>query len=235
MIPIQNEMKNELSLPAQSALVELWEIDLREFGGKQYFFCNQTNEKGETVFWKGVAYDPYPIKAAGFEFSGQGAANRPTLTVSNLMGLVTAAAEQFNQLVGVTVIRRQTYSKFLDGVNFVNGNPTADPNQEVVSKYVIERMTSMTAEQAVFELASPAESDGAVIPSRTMLANVCCWQYRGDGCGYTGRAVADRFDMPTDDPAKDFCSGTLLGCKARFGGKAALPYGGFPSCDKVTS
>ncbi len=32
--------------------------------------------------------------------------------------------------------------------------------------------------------------------------------YRGDGCGYTGRAVADSADMPTDDPAKDYCSGT---------------------------
>ena len=167
--------------------------------------------------------------------TAQGAGNRPTLRVSNTLGFVTGAAEQYNQLAGVEVVRRLTYAKFLDAANFTAGNPQADPNQEIVCRYVIERLSEMTAERAVLELATPAEADGAIVPARMMLANTCVWQYRGEGCGYTGRAVADKFDMPTSDPKKDVCSGTLTGCRARFGATAALPFGGFPSADKVES
>ena len=42
-----------------------------------------------------------------------------------------------------------------------------------------------------------------------------------------------RYDMPTNDPDKDECSKCLLGCQARFGINAVLPYGGFPAADKV--
>ena len=220
----------------RSVLVDLWQVDLRPLGGRIFYFCNQVNERGTAVVWQGQAYEPYPIKADGFESTSQGAGNRPTLTVSNLLGLITGAADQFGQLVGVLVVRRQTYAKFLDAVNFQSGrNPTADPMQEVVGKYLVERMTALNAETATFELAAPSESDGSVIPARIMLANTCCWQYRGEGCGYTGRAVADRFDMPTDDASKDVCSKTLTGCRARFGATAVLPFGGFPSSDKVTT
>ncbi len=241
MSQMSGAFQTALSAIEQGALVDLWELDLRPLGGDRYFYCNQTNEKREAVVWQGVAYEPYPITADGFETTSQGAGNRPSLTVSNLLGLVTAAAETYGQLVGALVVRRQTYAQFLDPINFIGGNPSADVAQEVVTKYVVERLISLTSETAVLELATPSESDGAVIPARIMLAGTCPWQYRGgkdglqDGCPYRGRAVADRFDMPTDDPLKDACSGTLTGCRARFGATAALPFGGFPSCDKVTT
>lgn len=217
----------------QDVLLDLWQFDLRRFGGEQYFFCNQCNELGQPVVWQGQVYQPYPIQAEGFELTMQGAGNRPTLTVSNLLGFVTAAAEQYNQLVGAVVVRCQTYGRFLDAVNFAGGNAAADPTQQVLTKFVVERLVSLNAEKAVLELAAPSESDGALVPARIMLAGICPWAYRGEGCGYTGRAVADRFDMPTADPQKDMCSGTLTGCRARFGATAVLPFGGFPSSDKV--
>ena len=227
MKAMSGTMLKALSATQQDALVEMWEVDFRAFGGEVFRFCNQVNEMNQAVVWKGQEYTPYPISAEGFEMTSQGAGNRPTLTVSNLLGFVTGAA--------VGVVRRLTYARFLDAANFKAGNPTADPNQEIIGKYVIEQMTSLTAERAVFELAAPSESDGAIIPSRMMLANTCIWQYRGEGCGYTGRPVADRYDIPTDDPKKDVCSGTLTGCRARFGATAVLPFGGFPSADKVMS
>lgn len=219
----------------QDVLVDLWDVDLRTLGGNLEHYCNVVNTKEEAIIWKGTAYQPYPIHGEGFELSGQGPANRPKITVSNLFGLITGLADQYNQLVGATVVRRQTLTRFLDAANFTDGNATADPTQEVVTKYLIERMASLTTETATFELAVPSESDGATIPSRLMLANICCWQYRGEGCGYTGKPVADRFDMPTDDPLKDDCSKGLLGCRARYGATAVLPIGAFPSADKVLS
>lgn len=228
-------MLTALSALEQDVLIDLWEVDLRSLGGELLRLCNIQSEKADFVVWKGQQYQSYPIEADGFELSGQGASNRPKLTVSNLMGLVTGLAEKHNQLVGAVVVRRQVLARFLDTGNFIAGNATADPTQEVVSKFVIEQLSSMTAETAIFELAVPSEADGAVFPARIMLAGICPWQYRGEECGYTGRPVADRFDMPTDDPNKDACSGLLTGCRARFGITAVLPFGGFPACDKVTS
>ena len=227
-------MLTALSALEQDCLIDLWEVDLRALGGELLRFCNLHGEKADYIVWKGQQYQSYPIKADGFELSGQGASNRPKLTVSNVMGLVTGLAEKHNQLVGAVVTRRQTYAQFLDAVNFTSGNSKADNTQEVVSKYLIERLSSLNAKMAVFELAAPSEADGAVIPARVMLANVCVWQYRGAECGYTGKPVADRFGIPTSDPAQDACGGRLLDCQARFGKTAVLPFGAFPSCDKVS-
>lgn len=219
----------------QSALIDLWEIDLRPLGGELMRFCNLVNEKGESVTWRGQVYERYPIKAEGFEMRQGGADARPKLTISNAVGLVTAAADQYEMMLGAEVVRRQTLARFLDAVNFEAGNADADIEQERISKFVVERLSSWDRAAAVFELAVPSEADGSTIPCRPMQARVCVWQYRGDGCGYAGGAVADRLDMPTNDPNKDYCSGTLLGCRARYGKNAVLPFGGFPSSDKVNT
>ncbi|HGA2825854.1 TPA: phage minor tail protein L, partial [Escherichia coli] len=156
----------------QSALVVLWEIDLTEVGGERYFFCNEQNEKGESVTWQGRQYQAYPIQGSGFEMNGKGASARPTLKVSNLHGMVTGIAEDLQSLVGGTVVRRKVYARFLDAVNFVNGNSDADPEQEVISRWRIEQCSELSAVSASFVLSTPTETDGAVFPGRIMLANM---------------------------------------------------------------
>ncbi len=98
---------------------------------------------------------------------------RPTLTVSNLHGMVTGMAEDLQSLVGGTVVRRKVYARFLDAVNFVNGNSDADPEQEVISRWRIEQCSELSAVSASFVLSTPTETDGAVFPGRIMLANTC--------------------------------------------------------------
>ena len=199
-------MLQALSAAQQDVLVDLWQVDLRPLGGRIFYFCNQVNERGTAVVWQGQAYEPYPIKADGFESTSQGAGNRPTLTVSNLLGLITGAADQFGQLVGVQVVRRQTYAKFLDAVNFQSGrNPTADPMQEVVGKYLVERMTALNAETATFELAAPSESDGSYYAGKYLLLAVSRRRMRLYGaCGCRpfryahGRCVQRRMQQNTD-------------------------------------
>ncbi len=95
-------------------------------------------------------------------------------------------AEDLQSLVGATVVRRRVYARFLDAVNFVAGNPEADPEQELTDRWVVEQMSSLTAMTASFVLATPTETDGALFPGRIMLANTCMWTYRSDECGYTG-------------------------------------------------
>lgn len=217
----------------QEALIELWDIDLRPLGGDLLRFSNFVNEKEQPVTWKGVEYTAYPIQGEGFEMKSDGSPSRPKLSVSNMMGLVTAAIDRFDGMLGARVTRRLTVKQFLDAVNFEGGNPTADPTQEVTQTFEIERVSSWNRDVGVFELAAPSEADGATIPCRLMLPNTCRWQYRGEGCGYNGPPVADEFGQPTDDPKKDKCPGRLTDCQIRWGKTAVLPFGGFPGCDKV--
>ncbi|MBS9781524.1 MAG: phage minor tail protein L [Gammaproteobacteria bacterium] len=223
----------EITKLEQDCLLDLFDIDFTDFGGEVFHFCNQTNELGQAIVWQGVTYQPYPIQADGFELKGTGASNRPTLTVSNLYGLVTGIIESYQGGIGAKVTRRQVYAKHLDEVNFTEGNTTSDPTAELISRYVIERYSSLNSQVATFELAVPCETDGVVLPKRIVVANTCNWTYRGDGCGYTGHAVADEYDQPTDDPSKDKCSKCLKGCRIRFGTKAVLPFGGFVGVDKL--
>ncbi len=148
MQDIRQETLNECTRAEQSASVVLWEIDLTEVGGERYFFCNEQNEKGEPVTWQGRQYQPYPIQGSGFELNGKGTSTRPTLTVSNLYGMITGMAEDLQSLVGGTVVRRKVYARFLDAVNFVNGNSEADPEQEVISRWRIEQCSELSAVSA---------------------------------------------------------------------------------------
>ena len=232
MQDIHEESLNESVKSEQSPRVVLWEIDLTVQGGERYFFCNELNEKGEPVTWQGRKYEAYPIDGSGFEMNGRGSSARPSLTVSNLFGLVTGMAEDLQSLVGATVVRRRVYARFLDAVNFVAGNPEADPEQELSDRWVVEQMSQLTAMTASFVLATPTETDGALFPGRIMLANTCMWDYRGDECGYNGPAVADEFDNPTTDIRKDRCSKCMRGCEMR--GMVAN-FGGFLSIKNFRS
>ena len=108
---------------------------------------------------------------------------------------------------------------------------TADPEQELTDRWVVEQMSQLTAMTASFVLATPTETDGALFPGRIMLANTCMWTYRSDECGYTGGAVADEFDKPTTDIRKDRCSKCMRGCELR---RNVGNFGGFLSINKLS-
>lgn len=234
MIP--KKMLIDITKITQDAIIELYDVDLSKITGEKSLirFHNGMNELRKPITWQGNIYEPYPIKAQGFEKSGQGTSNRPSLAVANISGLITGLSQNYNDLLGAIVTRHEVPVNCLDSVNFENGNPNADPMCEIVSNYVIEQLKSLDSGAATFELALPCESDGALIPARTIIANTCTWIYRSSECGYTGGAVADEFDNPTNDITKDKCSRCVVGCKFRFGQNGVLPYGGFPSSSKLS-
>ena len=85
-------------------------------------------DNGEIV-WAGNSYQRFPVKAEGFAFQ-KGQLPRPTLTVSNALGTITAilaavnATTAGNDLTGATVTRIRTLARFIDAVNFPsNVNP----------------------------------------------------------------------------------------------------------------
>ncbi len=146
--------------------------------------------------------------------NGKGSSARPSLTVSNLFGLVTGMAEDLQSLVGATVVRRRVYARFLDAVNFCGGQSGSGPGAGA------ERPLGGGADVRAdghdsLVCAGNTDGDGTerCFPGRIMLANTCMWTYRSDECGYTGGAVADEFDKPTTDIRKDRCSKCMRGVR----------------------
>ncbi|MCX8664911.1 MULTISPECIES: phage minor tail protein L [unclassified Gilliamella] len=234
MIP--KNMLCDITKLEAGAIIELFDIDLSEIVGHKAVLRvhNGLNELRRAIIWQGNEYEPYPIKAQGFERSGQGTSNRPTLTASNAYGILNGLIESYEGMIGAVVTRHEVLVKYLDAINFANGNKHADPHCEIVSNYILEQVKQQTSRVVVFELALPCESDGAMLPKRIIIANTCGWIYRSTECGYTGGAVADEFDQPTDDITRDKCSRCVAGCKLRFGQNGILPFGGFPTAAKLS-
>ena len=229
----------ELNKLAPSAVIELFELDgtASSIGVSQvYRFHAGVNEDIDgDIVWNGNSYSRYPIAAEGFEYSGQGQLPRPTISISNILGLVTGFVVEHNDLVGATVTRIRTLKKYLDAANFTSGtNATADPYAEFAREvYIVDRKTLENREVVTFELAATFDVAGVKLPRRQIIQNICPWTYRGEGCGYTGTDYYDINDQEVTDVADDVCSHRLTGCKARFGQDDPLPYGGFPSAGLI--
>ena len=154
------------------AVIDLFELDLTPLGGEVVRFHSGANGYYGNVIWKGIAYNSYPIEVSGFEMKNEGVYARPQMAVANIGGLITGMNNDFNDLRGMKVTRHQVEVKYLDAVNFPNGNPDADPSIEAVSVYVVEAMSEETAEQVQYELSTPVDADKAVIaPSLLTFAS----------------------------------------------------------------
>lgn len=184
------------------------------------------------IWWQGEKYSAWPCRAEGIEADGSGSPSSPTLSVGNIDGTISAICLLFDDLVQAKVTIHNTFVHYLDASNFEGGNPEADPTQESIDVWYIDRKSAEDGEVVQWELSSPADVSGQSIPAR-IITGMCEWcmrgRYRGPECGYTGTAMFDEDGNPTDDPGQDKCGGLLsTGCKLRFGEDAELPFGGFP-------
>ena len=162
-----------------SAIIELFTLQTVTaiHGSSQtYRFHNGSNlNNSGDIIWAGNQYLKMPIEAEGFAFQ-KGQLPRPTLTVSNALGTITAILLNVNQvttgndLTGATVTRIRTLARYLDAVNFPgNTNPlgTPDPTAEFPQEiYKIDRKSAENREVVQFELAAPTDLAGIRIPGR---------------------------------------------------------------------
>lgn len=229
-------------------LVTMWELDCAALGGDVERYHNHNDG---VIVWQGKEYLPWAIEGRDFERTGDGQQPQPALMVGNIgrdqngqaiTGVVSALCLALNDLKGATLIRRRTFAKYLDAVNFPDGNPSASPTEHLPDeKWIISQKSAETPEAVEFTLASPLQFDGIQLPSRQVIANICGWLtkagpeggYRGAWCGYTGSAMFDRNGAPVSDPSLDKCGGLLSDCKKRFGEWQPLPFGGFSSADRI--
>ena len=162
-----------------SAIIELFTLQLdNSLHGAttiyRFHAGSSLKDNGEIV-WAGNTYQRFPIKAEGFQY-GKGQLPRPTLTVSNALGTITAillsvnTTTTGNDLTGATVTRIRTLARFLDAANFPsNVNPYGTPDstaefpQEI---YKIDRKAAENRDIVQFELASVFDLAGVRAPKR---------------------------------------------------------------------
>ena len=223
----------DLAAIAPSAIIELFEMTLDSTlhgSTDTYRWHNGANANvSGNIVWNGNSYVRLPIKAEGFEYSNTGTLPRPTLTISNLDGVMTTllllvnATTAGNDLGGATVKRIRTLKKYLDG------EAAADPHAKFPDEiWYVDRKASENRDSVSFELASKFDLAGVMIPKRQIIANICQWKYRSTECGYTGSNYWNVNDQAVGTLAEDKCGKRLSSCKLRFGATAELPFGSFP-------
>lgn len=219
------------------AKIALYELDASKIGGDVQLFHGHNTD--QPIIWRGMEFQPWAIEASGFALTGTGQPPTPTLRVGNIgkdangnpvVGVISALCLALEDLVGATVTRYRTFVHYLDG------QPTADPDQEMPRDvWLVEAKVSETKTYVEFELKSALDFDDQKLPDRQIMANMCPFiakgGYRGEYCGYMGTAMFDRDDNPVIDPTKDKCGGRLTSCKLRFGEYEVINFGGFPSAD----
>lgn len=229
-------ISQEIQKLSPSALIILFQLDLDAQGGPILYFHNGVNELGDDIVFQGVTYTRIPIQAEGFDKSSQGALPRPTIRVSNVQGIMAATAREYGWFLGCKLIRKRTFARFLDAVNFPGGvNTEADPNQEMQPDiWYVDRKSRENGSVIEFELASSLDMEGVKIPRRQIIQNTCTWVYRGGECGYAGPPVQKEDGTPTSNPAEDQCGKRLSNCEARWVPLGMpLPYGGYPGAGLI--
>lgn len=242
----------ELAKVNPSAIIELFELRLDSalHGSSDiYRFHAGANAAitGNIVF-NSLSYTRIAIEADGFEYSNTGTLPRPRLSISNLDNTMTILLALVNDttagndLGGAEVRRIRTLKKYLDGES------SADPNARFPDeRWFVDRKSNESRDSVTFELASKFDLAGQFIPRRQIIANICQWEYRGDGgeCPYDpqigpGKTIEGinyrRFNAknePVTTDAEDVCGKLVSSCKCRFGDNNELPFGSFPGAGLI--
>ena len=157
-------------------VVELFDFELNTAQHGEttvHRFTNTKNELGANIVWQGNTYTAIPLKAEGYEASGQGTLPRPNISVSNLLGtFTTLIAILPDGLEGCKVTRTRTLSKYLDAVNFTGGsNSDADPTSYFRPRdiYFIDRKSMENRNVISYEMCSAFDLAGVRLPKRQIL------------------------------------------------------------------
>lgn len=236
----KEQFENCLQSLYPGEIVTLVQVDGRKFGAQVYNFHSENIQytpeeimkavNGGTlppknIIFKGIEFGARPFGVSGISFDGSGKAGKPQLTISNLDSKISAMIRSYNGMMQAQV----KFLIFPKDLLQKDGTIAEGAFRRLI--YYVERPNYVDQSLARFDLTSPYDMDGIMIPSRT-TQSVCYWAQRGwyksgKGCSYDGRnGWFDKDNNPVDDPALDFCPGTVTACKLRFGENAPLDFGG---------
>lgn len=167
------------------------------------------------LIYDGEYYFPIPCEDEGFEASVGNKFPRPKFRISNVVNkfrnpnegeegtgylsyhrFISTIMRSYNDLKDARLRRKRVFLRFLDGENFAGGeNPFGIPNPFALiedSAWVIYQKTSENKYYVEFELSSVFDVETAYTPARRLSCKFCSFDYRGDGCRYSGLPISDK-------------------------------------------
>lgn len=177
-----------------TAIIELFQLYFNTVDKPSSFIAfhgGSVFQKG--IVWQGIQYLPIPVETEGFEVNANGKLARPKIKVSNKDYFATDLLLENDDLQFAKLIRRRTFVKYLDDVNFDGGNPwgLADASAEIsLDNFVVGQKTLENKSYVEFELTSPLDLENFEVNNRLIMSRYCSWYYRGNGCNYNNIPLA---------------------------------------------
>lgn len=149
-------------LSSSDSVVELFIIDGTSIpGGTVYRLAPDSLPDGSPIQFGGNAFTPFPIVFQGAEQTSTGTQPRPTITISNVFGDFLYAIVNQDDLCNYKVTRIRTMRSHLD--DGIDPDTTAIFPPDI---YYIENISSMDNQQITWQLTSPIERLGMMLPRR---------------------------------------------------------------------
>lgn len=183
-----------------SALIELYDLEINDTD-TVYFHPGIDLSVGSPPYiqFDGNTYIPLPAEITGIEHNSDGASNRPSFTVANLLNTFSSLLFDYfaspalrlrnEDLIGRSITKRVTLYRYLD-----NQPGSSSPVIEFPKRrFIIDRISQETKDAVTFELAAPYDLAGINLPSRSVVGKYCGWQYQGEsvdsGCTWATNSV----------------------------------------------
>jgi lambda family phage minor tail protein L len=184
------------------------------------------------VSFGGVAYSPVPLGISGWEVASNGPIPRPRITVPNIAGFTRALMGLYGDLLGAKLSRKRVFLYALDGMDAPDSTDFYGPDV-----WYFDRVVMAAPEFVEFELCSPLDLQGKMLPNGQIIRDVCTHSYRRwnaltssfvpGTCPYAGSGMWDASGAATGTSSPDDCGRRIADCDTRFPGQA-LPTKAFP-------
>ena len=180
-------VKELQSLEQSSGLISLFEIELDATGTNRVRFTRGLDDDLTVVRMKQYEspytvqdYDVIPAEVSDLEDKSTGPSARPIITIANVLSTFGDALGDLKpeNLIGKKFHRRRTLTKYLDGGSGDTNSGVA-PIEFPRQTWIIDRIETESSVELSFELTSPFNVEGLVLPYRVVGHNACPWQYQG--------------------------------------------------------
>jgi lambda family phage minor tail protein L len=153
-------------LHTDDGIVDLFKLDCTAIGGTVYFFTPQCYANGSLLSWGGQPYSRIPIGIDGFEQKSTATdLPQPTLSISDVGGVILAPVVALGDLTGATVYYYRVHTSYLDGQE--NPDTTKFMGPGVWTIY--QKTLHASGQMVQFQLASPLDLPGMMFPVRQVL------------------------------------------------------------------
>ena len=150
---------------SNDGMVDLYKLDCSSFGGSTYYFSPQCYVDGSAIYFGGQAYTRIPIGIESLDIHATTQSlPQPTLSVSNVGGVLLSAILTLGDLVGCKVTHWKTKVSYLDGQANADSTKFIGPSDFYVFQKTIHNNTMIQ-----WSLASPMDRPGLMMPARQVL------------------------------------------------------------------